>query len=64
MDHVAKDGSSKVVHECSLPYMGRGVVQGIITDLAIFDVTDTGLVLRAPAKRECRAGASEHGTRL
>ncbi|NNG19635.1 CoA transferase subunit B [Naumannella sp. ID2617S] len=45
MEHVAKDGSYKVVNECSLPYTGKGVVQRIISDLGVIDVTDEGLVL-------------------
>jgi 3-oxoacid CoA-transferase subunit B len=49
MEHVAKDGTAKIVGECSLPYTGRGVVERIITDLAVVDVTDGGLVLREVA---------------
>ena len=49
MEHVARDGSHKIVRECSLPYTGRGVVHRIITDLAVIDVTSEGLVLREVA---------------
>jgi 3-oxoacid CoA-transferase subunit B len=45
MEHVAKDGTYKIVHECSLPYTGRGVVQRIITDLCVLDITPSGLEL-------------------
>src|SRR5689334_13087780 len=45
MEHVAKDGTHKIVDECSLPYTGRGVVQRIITDLCVLDITDKGLEL-------------------
>ncbi len=45
MEHVARDGSYKIVEECSLPYTGLGVVQRIITDLCVLDITPEGLRL-------------------
>jgi len=45
MDHVNKHGESKVKSTCSLPLTGLGVVDRLITDLAVFDFTDDGMVL-------------------
>lgn len=58
MEHVAKDGSHKVVRSCSLPLTGIGVVDKVITDLCVLDVTDEGFVVT-----ELAPGVSEDDVR-
>ncbi len=45
MEHVNKYGESKIKRECTLPLTGKGVIHRLITDLAVFDFTDEGMVL-------------------
>src|SRR5699024_2770380 len=51
-DHVAKDGTPKIVEHCDLPLTGVGVVDRIITDRAVFDIEDGRLILRRLAEGE------------
>src|ERR1700761_7453397 len=50
MEHNAKDGSAKIVEECSLPLTGKAVVHDIVTELGWFHVANEGLVMREIAE--------------
>lgn len=58
MEHTNKHGDPKILRECTLPLTGKGCVNMIISDLAVFEFTETGLVLL-----ELAPGVSEQEVR-
>jgi 3-oxoacid CoA-transferase subunit B len=59
MEHNTRDGGMKILDHCSLPLTGRGVVHRIISDLAVMDITEEGLVVKELALGVTREALQE-----
>ena len=59
MEHNTRDGAMKILDQCSLPLTGSGVVHRIISDLAVMDITEEGLVVRELAPGVTREALQE-----
>ncbi len=46
MQHIDKEGNSKLRSHCTLPLTGLGCIKKIVSDFGVIDVTDTGFILR------------------
>ena len=66
MQHTLRDGTPRVLKRCTLPVTARGVVKLLVTDLGLFEVTETGLLMReiapgyhpggGPGRNRCHPG--------
>jgi 3-oxoacid CoA-transferase subunit B len=60
MEHAAQDGSHKLLRHCTLPLTGTAVVDRIITDLGVFDVTPAGFAVAELAPNVTREQVAQH----
>ena len=61
MEHATKDGQPKILHRCNLPLTGLEVVDEIITEMALIEITPGGLLLREVAPGGHRPSAGVNG---